>query len=263
MARVPRLSGPLATAVTAALALTVAACGDEDGDIAATGAASGDLAVFAAASLTDAFTVIGDDFTAANPDVEVTFNFGSSSDLVTQIDEGAPVDVYASADEANMSRLSDAGGAAGQPQSFATNTLEIIVEPGNPRDITTLADLGDDDLIVVTCDPEVPIGAYSQQVLAKAGVTVEPDSLEENVKAVANKVILGEADAGVVYATDVAAAGDGADGVEIPADVNVTATYPMVVTAGAPNPAAGAAFRDFVLGADGQRVLAAFGFSSP
>ena len=221
------------------------------------------MTVFAAASLTDAFTEIGDAFMVDHPDASVTFNFASSSDLVVQINEGAPADVYASADQTNMAKLIDAGNNGGEPALFATNSLEIIVEKGNPKAITGVADLANPDLIVVTCAPEVPIGKYSAEVFAKAGVTVTPASYEENVKGVVNKVTLGEADAGVVYKTDVAAAGDQAEGVGIPTDLNVIAEYPLVVTREAPNAGAGQAFVDFVVGEEGQSILASYGFTSP
>ena len=220
----------------------------------------GDVTVFAAASLTAAFTEVGDAFTSANPDVEVTFNFAGSSDLVAQISDGAPVDVFASADLANMSKLTDAGLATGEPADFATNAAEIIVEPGNPLDIAGMADLADSELIVVLCAPEVPCGAYAERVVANAGITVMPSSYEENVKAVVTKVTLGEADAGIVYRTDVIAAGDSAQGVPIPDDINVVAEYPIATVAGAPNPAGAQAFVDFVLSPSGQDILAAFGF---
>jgi len=161
-------------------------------------AAPPDVTVFAAASLTAAFTELGDAFTAANPGAEVTFSFAGSSELVAQLREGAPADVFASADLANMAVLTDADLVDGQPEVFATNAAEIIVEAGNPRGITGVADLENDDLVVVQCAPEVPCGAYAEQVFANAGVTVTPSSLEQNVKAVATKVLLGEADAGVV-----------------------------------------------------------------
>lgn len=224
----------------------------------------GDLVVFAAASLTDAFEAVGEAFSAANPAVDVTFSFASSSDLVGQIVEGAPADVFASADVNNMDKLVDAEANGDEPVTFATNSLAIIVESGNPLDISGMQDLADNsELIVVSCAPEVPIGAYTQEVLANAGLDVEIDSFEENVRAVSEKVQLGEADAGIVYATDVSAAGDAADGVEIPADVNITAEYPMATTAEADDPELAAAFIDFVLGDDGQEVLAGFGFGSP
>ncbi len=199
----------------------------------------------------------------AYPDARVVFNFGSSSDLVTQINEGAPADVYASADQVNMSKLISAGGNAGNPAVFATNSLQIIVEPGNPKGVTAVSDLADPDIIYVTCAPDVPIGEYAAEVLAAAGVTLTPASLEENVKSVVTKVTLGEADAGIVYTTDVIAAGDQAEGVDIPADINVVATYPLVAIEGAPNAEGAQAFVEFVVGEQGQKILARYGFAAP
>ena len=220
--------------------------------------------MFAAASLTAAFTEIGDAFMTANPDADVTFNFAASSELVTQINEGgAPADVFASADQNNMTKLIDAGTNASDPVAFATNLLEIIVEPGNPLGIAGVEDLANDDLITVVCAPEVPCGKYAQQIFDNAGVTVTPDSLEENVKAVVTKVTAGEADAGIVYKTDVTAAGDKAAGVEIPADLNVLAEYPIAIVEDAPNAAAAQAFIDFVLGQDGRAILSEYGFLPP
>lgn len=221
------------------------------------------MTVFAAASLTDAFTELGDAFMAANPEAEVTFNFAASSKLVTQIGEGAPADIFASADLNNMTKLTDAGNNASEPVVFTTNLAEIIVEPGNPEGITGVADLANEDLIVISCAPEVPCGRYAQQILDNAGVTVTFDSLEENVRAVVSKVTLGEADAGIVYVTDVINAGDAAEGVEIPADINVVAEYPIAVTKEAPNPETAQAFIDFVLSDEGQAILASYGFVSP
>lgn len=221
---------------------------------------TGDIVVFAAASLTDSFTSIGEEFESDHPDVDITFNFAASSDLVGQINEGAPADVFASADQNNMNKLTEAGNNEDEPQTFATNSLAIIVEPGNPEGVTGVESLEDPDLIVVTCAPEVPIGAYSQEVFENAGVDVDPDSFEENVKGVVTKVVEGEADAGLVYATDVIAAGDDAEGVEIPTDINVVAEYPIAVTADAPNADGAAAFEAFVLSDDGQAVLAEYGF---
>ncbi|WP_116999583.1 molybdate ABC transporter substrate-binding protein [Desertimonas flava] len=254
--------GIAATAVTTALALTPAAVSGSRSSEPTSGL-DGDLTVFAAASLTDAFEAIGEAFHVANPDVDVTFSFASSSDLAGQIVEGAPADVFASADQNNMIKLVDADAVGDEPQTFATNSLAIIVEPGNPAGITGVEDLADHpDLIVVSCDPEVPIGAYVQDVFGNAGVEVEIDSFEENVRAVSEKVELGEADAGLVYATDITAAGDAAEGVEIPADINVIAEYPIATTAEAGDPELAAAFVEFVLG-DGQAVLAEFGFGAP
>ncbi len=222
---------------------------------------SGDVTVFAAASLTDAFEMIGTIFEEEHPDVDIVFNFAASSELVTAIvDDGAPVDVFASADQNNMDTLVDAERNDGDPETFATNSLEIIVEPGNPLDIAGIEDLANPDLIFVTCDPAVPIGAYTQEVLDAAGVEVTPASLEENVRGIVTKVTAGEADAGIVYATDVLVAGEDADGVAIPDDINVVAEYPIATITEAANPNGAAAFVDFVLGDEGQTILAEFAF---
>ncbi len=245
--------------------LAFAACGGDDSDAtsAAAPAVEGTVTVFAATSLTAAFTEIGDAFMVEYPDAEVVFNFAASSELVTQIGEGAPADVFASADQNNMTELIDAGGNATEPALFARNLLQIIVGPGNPTGITGVADLADEDLIVVTCAPEVPCGRYSAEIFANAGVTVTPKSLEENVKAVVSKVTLGEADAGVVYRTDVIAAGSDAGGVEIPEDINVMAEYPIAVTTDAPNAVGAQAFIDVVLSEQGRKILESYGFLAP
>lgn len=245
-----------ALVIAALLAVSCGSGGSGAGD-------GSDVTVFAAASLTEAFTEIGEAFTADNPEIDVRFSFAGSSDLVAQISEGAPVDVFASADLTNMDALTDAGLADGVPTVFAVNEAEIIVEPGNPLDITGVDDLADSELVVVHCAPEVPCGAYAEQIFDRAGVVVTPASLENNVKAVVTKVTLGEADAGIVYRTDVIAAGDDAAGVSIPADVNVVAGYPLVVVADAPNPDGGRAFVEYVLGPGGQQILASYGFGSP
>lgn len=224
---------------------------------------SGDVTVFAAASLTAAFTEIGDAFMVEFPEAKVMLNFAASSELVTQIGEGAPADVFASADLGNMAKLTDTGNNATDPVVFANNLLQIIVGPGNPKRITTVADLANPDLIVVTCAPEVPCGKYATTLFENAAVTVTPKSLEENVKAVVTKVTLGEADAGIVYSTDVQAAGADAAGVDIPADINVVAEYPMAVTKDALNADGARAFVDFVVGDAGQKILASYGFLAP
>jgi molybdate transport system substrate-binding protein len=242
----------------AVLGVVAASCGADD----ATAGRTGEITVFAAASLTDAFTELGAAFEAAHPDTAARFSFAGSSDLVAQIEAGAPADVFAAADLDTMDRLV-ASGHAGAPERFATNRLAIITAAGNPEGITAVADLAAPDLVVVTCAAEVPCGAYSQELFANAGVSVTPRSYEENVKGVANKVTLGEADAGIVYTTDVVAAGDRAAGVDIPADVNVVADYPIVATAGAADPEAAAAFVDFVLDPEGQAILADHGFAGP
>lgn len=261
MSRKPHRLIAVLVGVSAAIAVsTPAAASTEPADDVASEGVEGDLVVFAAASLTDAFTAIGEAFESEHPDVDITFNFAASSDLVTQIDEGAPADVFASADQRNMDKLVEADRVAADPETFATNSLAIIVEAGNPEDIESVDDLADPDLIVVTCDPEVPIGRYSQEVFDAAGVEVTPDSLEENVRGIVTKVVEGEADAGLVYVTDVIAAGDDAEGIEIPTDINVVAAYPIAPVADAPNPDAAAAFTEFVLGDEGQATLGEFGF---
>lgn len=225
--------------------------------------ALGDVVVFAASSLTGAFTEIGGAFSKAHPSATVTFNFAGSSDLVTQINGGAPADVFASADDSNMKRLTDAGENTGDPVTIAKNTFAIIVEKGNPKRITSLADLAEPDTIVVLCAPALPCGKGAMKVLDNAGVPVTPRSLEDKVRAVVTKVAAGEADAGIVFVTDVDAAGATAAGVAIPADVNVISNYPIVVTKAAVNRTAATAFVDFVASAAGQAILAKYGFLAP
>ncbi|HAP78261.1 MAG TPA: molybdate ABC transporter substrate-binding protein [Acidimicrobiaceae bacterium] len=253
----------LISLVVAGLALVACSSDDPPASDTSTRSAESALTVFAAASLTDAFTEIGNAFMAQYPDTTITFNFAASSELVTQINEGAPADVFASADLSNMSKLTDADNNGSEPVEFATNQGEIIVAPGNPLGIASVADLANDDLIVVVCAPEVPCGKYAAAIFENAGVTVTAKSLEENVKAVVAKVTLGEADAGIVYSTDVRAAADAATGVAIPADINVVAQYPIVVTKDAPNPKGAQAFIDFVTGPQGQQILASYGFTTP
>ena len=222
--------------------------------------ASGEITVFAASSLTEAFTNMGDAFKRANPEATVVFNFAGSADLVTQISQGAPADVFVSADDTNMRKLTDAKENAGEPISIARNTMEMIVEKGNPQNIASVADLARSGLVVVLCAETVPCGKNAAKVLTNTGVTVTPASLEDRVKGVVTKITTGEADAGIVFVTDVKAAGASVAGVMIPADVNVISNYPMVVTKQAPNATAGQAFIDFVASAAGQAILAQYGF---
>lgn len=244
-----------------ALLPLLAACGGSPGRPAAE--LSGPLAVFAAASLTDAFKQEAAGFRSLHPAVQPQLQFAGSPMLVTQIGQGAPADVFASADQANMQRLVDAGLAAGRPRAFAANRLEIVVGAGNPKSIRGLADLAAPGLVIVLCAPAVPCGAYAQQALARAGVRVTARSQEQDVRSVVAKVALGEADAGIVYATDVRAAGAQVSGVEIPDAQNVPATYPVVEVKGAANPRAAAAFVDFLLSPAGQKILDGFGFGPP
>jgi molybdate transport system substrate-binding protein len=220
-----------------------------------------ELTVFAAASLTDAFTKAGNEFAKSAVRVRLTFNFGSSSTLATQITNGAPADVFASADEANMQKIVGANLADGAPTRFATNRLEIAVAAGNPKRIVGLGDLARPDVILVVAAPTVPSGKYALEALAKAGVAAKPVSQEIDVRAVLNKVSLGEADAGIVYVTDVKSAGSRVTGVEIPEQHQVVARYPIAVVKDSKNRGLAHRFIDYLVSPAGQSVLAEFGFS--
>jgi molybdate transport system substrate-binding protein len=246
-------------AAVAAVALAVAGCGGGEPS-GGSSASPGEIKVFAAASLTAAFTELGRQYTAANGGTKVTFNFAGSQALATQIRQGAPADVFASADLTNMDKVKD---LTGTPQSFASNLLQIVVEKGNPRGVGGLDDLASSDLKVVLAAPEVPAGKYAAEVLARAGVDVTPVSQEDNVKAVVTKVSLGEADAGIVYVTDVTAGGDQVEGVAIPEDQNVLATYPIATVEASTAKDRAQAFMDLVLSAEGERVLKTYGFLPP
>jgi molybdate transport system substrate-binding protein len=249
------------TAVLAVAALALAACGGDDDSGGSSGAASAsEIKVFAAASLTAAFTKLGEDFTAANGGTRVLLNLAGSQALATQIQQAAPADVFASADIANMDKVKD---LVNTPQNFASNLLAIVVEKGNPKDVKGLEDLANPDLKVVLAAEEVPAGKYAKQVLDKAGVSVTPVSQEDNVKAVVTKVSLGEADAGIVYVTDVTAGGDKVEGVDIPEGQNVTATYPIATVKASKAQDKAQAFMDLVLSAEGQQVLKEYGFLPP
>jgi molybdate transport system substrate-binding protein len=241
------------------VAMLAAACGNDDQPSGGS-STSTEIKVFAAASLTAAFNQLGPQFTAANGGTKVTFNFAGSQALATQIQQGAPADVFASADTTNMDKVKD---LVGTPQVFASNQLQIVVEKGNPKGVKGLGDLASGDLKVVLAAPEVPAGRYAQQALDQAGIIVKPVSQEDNVKAVVTKVSLGEADAGIVYTTDVTAGGDTVDGVDIPADQNVTATYPIATVKASKAPDQAQAFMDLVLSDQGQQVLKEYGFLPP
>lgn len=225
--------------------------------------AEGTITVFAAASLTDAFTALGEAFEEANPDATVELSFGPSSGLVTQVSEGTPADVIATADESTMEDLVSGGDLFGDPTPFATNVLEIAVPAGNPGDVDELDDLADEDLIVALCAEEVPCGRFAREALEGAGVEPAVDSNEEDVRALLTKIEAGEVDVGIVYETDVIAAGDAVEGIPIPADENVTATYPIATAAQSDNTDGAAAFIAFVLSDEGQDALAEAGFGAP
>jgi molybdate transport system substrate-binding protein len=223
---------------------------------------SGTVTVFAAASLKEAFTKVGQQFEAMHPSVKVVFNFGPSSGLATQITQGAPADVFASASTKNMGQVVTAGKAV-SPKKFVSNVMEIAVPPKNPANITQLSDLAKPGVKVALCQPDVPCGATAARVFTNARLTLTPVTQEIDVKAVLTKVTLGEVDAGVVYVTDVRAAGGKVKGIQIPTALNASTKYPIATLTTAPNKAGGQAFTDYVLSADGAAVLTAAGFAKP
>lgn len=237
--------------------LVAAACGGTPVPLA------GSVTVFAGSSLTDAFKKAGDQLKIRNPGTDYVFNFGSSSTLATQIINLAPADVFASADDVNMQKIVAAKLNDGAPSFFVGNRLQIAVAAGNPKQIAGLADLAKPRLIVVLAGPTVPAGRYALEALQRAGVTVSPASQEVDVRAVLNKVALGEADAGIVYVTDVRSAGTRVTGVDIPEQHQVIARYPIAVVKQSKNPGLAKTFVDHLLSEEGQRLLAEFGFSKP
>lgn len=257
--------------VAAALALVVAlaaGCGDDapEGRPGGTDGSgpSGSVTVAAAASLTEAFEELAAVFEEANPDASVELDLGASSALATRILQGAPVDVFASADEANMQKVSTAGLVDGTPRVFARNALEIATRPGNPERVRGLADLPRVD-VVALCGKEVPCGRSADQALARAGVVIPESRVTrgQDVKATLGAVSEGDADAAVVYTTDVRAAGRAVTGVEIPEAQNVPAVYPIAVLRDAGRPEVAAAFVGLVTSPRGREVLASFGFRAP
>jgi molybdate transport system substrate-binding protein len=221
---------------------------------------TGSINVFAASSLTASFTDIAAAFEQLNPKASVTLNFAGSSTLVTQIRNGAPADVFASADAANMDRLSAAKLLEGAPSIFTKNRPMIVVPRGNPLRIKTLADLGRPEVFVALGAPGVPVGDYARQILAKAGVEVKPKTLEANVSAIVNKAALREIDAGIVYVTDVAIDDYRVDGVAIPDDQNVIATYPIAALSNSTSKVTAAGFVAFVQTPAAQAILAKYKF---
>jgi molybdate transport system substrate-binding protein len=255
----------LSIALFASLAFAGSACGSPGP--AATGTTAtpvtGALTVSAAASLTVPFKTIGDDFEKANPGLtEVTFSFDSSSTLATQIRNGAPVDGFASADDANMKKLTDADLILGTPVQFARNQLTIVVKKGNPEGIRTLADLATVGTVSL-CGSDVPCGRYADQILEAAKVTIPGENITrgQNVKATLASVSDGDAEAGIVYVTDVT--GDKVESVEIPAAQNAIATYPIAVVKASTNPTAAQAFIAYVLSPPARATLRAAGFLPP
>lgn len=221
------------------------------------------IMVFAAASLKTTFTAIGDQFNKDNPGAAVEFSFAGSSDLVTQLTQGAHADVFASADAKNMDKAAQAGLLAGPPANFASNTLTIVVAPGNPKGITTFQDLTKPGLDVVVCAPQVPCGSATQIVETKTGVRLTPVSEESSVTDVLNKVTSGQADAGLVYVTDAAGAGDKVLAVSFPEAAGAVNTYPIATLKQAGNSTLAGKFVDLVTGPAGQQILTKAGFGQP
>lgn len=261
VSRAPLLDVLSAASIAAAAA--VLACGGPDAGRSAGGEARTELRVSAAASLTDAFADVEAAFEAARPEVDLVLNLAGSSTLRMQILEGAPVDVYAPADTAHMRAVVEAGQVAGEPRIFATNRLEIAVPAGNPAGVEGLADFARGELVLGLCAEGVPCGDFARRALAGAGVAPAPDTNEPDVRALLTKLAAGELDAGIVYLTDVAAAGERVDGVPIPDSLNVLARYPIAVLRGARRPEPARALLDFVLSEEGRAILRRHGFGTP
>ncbi|WP_430333272.1 molybdate ABC transporter substrate-binding protein [Rhodococcus sp. ACT016] len=255
---------------TALIALTAtflaAGCSSSESSSANTTSESGvtgDITVYAAASLKSTFTRLGEQFEKDHPGTNVEFSFAGSSDLVSQLNQGAPADVFASADTANMTKAVDAGLVEGAPVNFATNTLTIVTPPGNPRNITSFADLAAPGNKVVVCAPQVPCGSATQKIENATGVTLSPVSEESSVTDVLGKVTTGQADAGLVYVTDAAGAGNAVTTVPFPESSTVVNTYPIAELKNSGNKATAEQFIALVTGPDGRQVLADAGFGAP
>lgn len=263
------------TVVTAAAAVVIAGCSSSKtssgspppssagaGGARSSAAVSGTVTVFAAASLQEAFARLGKQFQNAHPGTTVKLSFGASSDLAAQINQGAPADVFASASPKNMTQVVDAGGAS-TSTNFVKNVMEVAVPPSNPGHVSSVADLARQGVKVALCQPQVPCGAVAAEVFKNAKITVKPVTLEADVKSTLSKVELNEVDAGMVYVTDVRAAGNKVKGVVIPDNLNASTEYPIAALTKAPNPAGARAFVAYVLSPAGQSVLSADGFEKP
>ncbi|MGC0333364.1 molybdate transport system substrate-binding protein [Streptomyces sp. SAI-170] len=248
--------------------LALSACGassDSPGSQAAgsSGKVSGTVTVFAAASLKESFTKLGAEFERQHPGAHVTFSFGGSDSLAASITGGAPADVFAAASPKTMTLVTDAGAAAGTPTTFVRNELAIATLPGNPDDISSLKDLTAPGLKVVLCDKDVPCGSAAQKALDAAGLRLTPVSYEQDVKGALMKVELDEADAAVVYKTDVKAAGDKVQGVEFPESADAINDYPIALLKNAHHTETAQAFIDLVKSPKGQKILTDAGFLKP
>jgi molybdate transport system substrate-binding protein len=264
--RTTRLPVLLTAVAAASLLLTACSAGSTTASSSSPSSSStsamGSITVFAAASLQKTFTELGKQYEAAHPGTTIEFSFAGSSDLVTQIQNGAPADVFASADEKNMDKLATSD-LQGSPADFAKNTLEIAVAPGNPKKITDFKDLTNAGVQVVTCASPVPCGAATEKVEQATGVTLKPVSEEQSVTDVLGKVSSGQADAGLVYVTDVKGAAGKVDGVTFKDASSAVNTYPIAVLKESKNPDLAASFSDYVRSDAGQKVLQEAGFQAP
>jgi molybdate transport system substrate-binding protein len=221
------------------------------------------ITVFAAASLQGSFTQIGQQFERAHPGARVTFSFGPSSGLATQIINGAPASVFASAAPANMTQVVKAGQTLNSPSNFAKNKMEVAVPPGNPAGVTSVTNLSKSAVKVALCQPQVPCGVVARDVFKNAGISVKPVTLQPDVKSVLTQVELGNVDAGMVYVTDVKAAGSKVKGVAVPSGDNASTLYPIATLKGASDTTVANEFVAYVMGPQGQHVLAQDGFEKP
>jgi molybdate transport system substrate-binding protein len=265
-----------ALAVVALAATAVAGCSSSSSSSTASGSGSssapaassssaaqtGTITVLAASSLKGTFTQLGKQFEAAHPGDTVKFSFGASSALAAQINSGAPADVFASASPKNMDQVVTPGNAS-NPQDFAKNIMEIAVPPSNPAKVTSVNDLAKSSVKVALCQPLVPCGVVAAEVFKNAKITVKPVTLQPDVKSVLTQVELGNVDAGVVYVTDVQAAGSKVKGVTIPASENATTVYPIAALTHSTEQSIAQAFVAYVLSPTGEQVLKAAGFEQP
>lgn len=258
-------------ALLAALALLLTACSGssdsadksvEPAESSAAAKVTGEIAVLTAASLKESFEQIKTDLAKKYPDLTVNLQYGGSGQLAAQIQQGAPVDVFASADDASMKTLTDAKLIA-KSVNIATNKLEIVVPKGNPGKVTSLKDLTNPDLTIVTCAEAAACGKTQLKIEQKTGLKIATDSQEPDVKSVLQKVAMGEADAGLVYVTDVKSQGEKVEGIEFPEAAEFANNYPMGVVEASANKEAAQAFVDYVSGPDGEKVLQGKGFGKP
>jgi molybdate transport system substrate-binding protein len=253
-----------ALAIAGLAAVAIAGCSSSGSGSSGSGSSSstGSITVFAAASLMGSFTQLGRQFDTAHKGDTVKFSFGPSSGLATEINSGAPADVFASAAPANMQQVVSAGNAS-NPTNFAKNKAEVAVPPNNPGKVTSVKDLGKSSVKVALCQPQVPCGVVAAQVFKNVGIKVKPVTLQPDVKSVLTQVETGNVDAGMVYVTDVMAAGSKVKGVTIPAADNATTTYPIATISSSKHKSIAQAFVSYVLSPTGQQVLATAGFEKP